>query len=120
MTPLVSMIRRLMFALLAATMVMGSPVLRAEIVTTDALTTASQADQDRAKIQSFMDRATVAEKLKLMGVEGILAKDRVNALSEQEAHAMAERIDAMPAGGNLSQSDMILILLIAILVAIAL
>jgi hypothetical protein len=55
-----------------------------------------------------------------MGVEGLLAKDRVAALSEQEVHALAERIDAMPAGGTLSQMDMVVILLIAILVAVAL
>jgi len=93
---------------------------RAEIVDTQDLATHSQSEQDRAKVQSFVERATVKEKLEAMGVEGLLAKDRVAALSEQEVHALAERIDAMPAGGTLSQMDMVVILLIAILVAIAL
>jgi len=48
-----------------------------------------------------------------------LAKERVAALNEQEVHALAERIDSMPAGGTLSQMDMVIILLIAILVAVA-
>jgi hypothetical protein len=35
-------------------------------------------------------------------------------------HALAQRMDAMPAGGSLSQNDIILILLVAILVLVAL
>ena len=35
-------------------------------------------------------------------------------------HALAQRIDTLPAGGNLSNTDLILVLLIAILVVVAL
>ncbi|BDU52632.1 hypothetical protein LINBF2_08670 [Limnohabitans sp. INBF002] len=101
-------------------MLIVSPLARAEIVDTQDLAIQSQTEQDRAKVQSFVERATVKEKLEAMGVAGLLAKDRVAALSEQEVHALAERIDAMPAGGTLSQMDMVVILLIAILVAVAL
>lgn len=101
-------------------MLILSPFAHADIVETQDLATHSQADQDRAKVQSFVERASVKEKLEAMGVSGLLAKDRVAVLSEQEVHALAERIDAMPAGGTLSQMDMVFILLIAILVAIAL
>lgn len=102
-----------------AAMLILSPLARAELVQTQELAVQNQAEQDRAKIQSFVERATVKEKLEAMGVGGLLAKDRVAALSEQEVHALAERIDAMPAGGNLSQMDMVIILLVAILVAVA-
>lgn len=105
---------------ITAAMLIVSPLARAEIVDTQDLATQSQTEQDRAKVQSFVERATVKEKLEAMGVAGLLAKDRVAALSEQEVHALAERIDAMPAGGSLSQMDMVVILLIAILVAVAL
>lgn len=103
-----------------AAMLILAPVARAEIVETQALATPTEAEQDRAKVQSFVERATVKEKLEAMGVGGLLAKDRVAALSEQEVHALAERIDAMPAGGSLSQMDLVIILLVGILVAIAL
>lgn len=102
-----------------AAMLMLAPTARAEIVQTQELATPNQAEQDRAKVQSFVERATVKEKLEAMGVAGLLAKDRVAALSEQEVHALAERIDAMPAGGSLSQMDLVIILLVGILVAIA-
>jgi hypothetical protein len=95
-------------------------VARAEIVETDALATPSQVELDRAKVQAFMDRANVKERLQAMGLSGLVAKDRVASLSEAEVHSLAERIDTLPAGGALSQTDWILILLVAILVAIAL
>lgn len=107
-------------AILAAAMMAQAPVVQAEIVGTEALSAQSQAEQERAKVQSFVERATVKERLQAMGVSGLVAADRVAALSEEEVHALAQRIDAMPAGGALSNTDLVLILLIAILVAIAL
>jgi hypothetical protein len=97
-----------------------APIARADIVDTPDLTAQSQMQQDQAKVQSFFERASVKEKLEAMGVQGLVAKERVASLSEQEVHALAERIDAMPAGGTLSQTDMIVILLVAILVALVL
>lgn len=77
-------------------------------------------EQDRAKVREFVERANVKEKLKALGVSGLWAQSRVDSLTEEEVHALAERIDAMPAGGALSQMDMVIVLLIAILVAILL
>lgn len=108
-----------LIAILAVAMSMQAPLARAEIVGTDQVAAQNQTDQERAKVQSFVERANVKERLQAMGVSGVLATDRVASLSEEEVHALAQRIDAMPAGGNLSNSDLILILLIAILVAIA-
>jgi hypothetical protein len=111
---------RALATVLAAALLVQMPIARAEIVETDALAAPSQAEQDRAKVQAFMDRANVKERLQAMGLSGLVAKERVAALSEAEVHSLAQRIDGMPAGGALSQTDWILILLIAILVAIAL
>lgn len=96
------------------------PIARAAIVDTDALGAQSQAELDRAKVQAFVDRADVKQRLQALGASGLVAGVRVAALSDAEVHALAQRIDALPAGGNLSQQDIIIILLIAILVAIAL
>lgn len=80
----------------------------------------SQAEQDRAKVRQFLDRATVTEKLKAMGVDALNANSRVDALTDEEVHALAQRIDAMPAGGNFSQNEIIIILLVALLIIVAL
>ena len=80
----------------------------------------SQAEVDRAKVDQFLDRASVKERLQAMGVGALNARDRVGALSQEEVHALAQRIDSMPAGGSLSEMDMILILLVALVVLVAL
>lgn len=97
-----------------------APLAQAELVDTDALATPSQVELDRAKVQAFVDRANAMERLQAMGLSGLVAKDRVASLSEAEVHALAQRVDTMPAGGDISNQDLVLILLVAILVAIAL
>jgi len=111
---------RALIATMAIAMSAQVPLARADIVDTDALAAQqSPLEQDRAKIQGFLDRANVKERLQALGVGGVIAGDRVASLSEAEVHALAEKIDGMPAGGNLSSTDIIIIMLIAILVAIA-
>jgi len=107
-----------LIAILAAAMIAQGSIVHAEMIGPEAVSVQSQAEQDRAKVQNFVDRATVKERLQAMGVSGLVAKDRVAALTEEEIHALAQRIDAMPAGGALSNNDLILIVLIAILVAL--
>jgi len=113
-----TLLARGLIAIFASAMIAQTSIVRAEMITADRLSEPSQAEQDRAKVQSFVDRANVKERLQAMGVSGLVAKDRVAALTEEEVHALAQRIDAMPAGGALSNNDLILILLIAILVAL--
>lgn len=80
----------------------------------------NQAEQDRDKVRQFLDRATVTEKLKAMGVDALNARSRVDSLTDDEVHALAQRIDAMPAGGALSNNDLIIILLVALIIIVAL
>jgi hypothetical protein len=94
-----------------------TPVLHAEMIATPDV--AASAEADRAKVQRFLEQATVKERLLAMGVDGLAATERVAALDQQEIHALAQRIDTMPAGGALTTMEWILIVLVAILVAIA-
>jgi hypothetical protein len=113
-----SSVRRAAAILLAATLSAQVPIARAEIVDTDALGVASQAEQERAKVRSFMERADVKERLRTMGVSGLVAGARVDSLTEAEVHALAQRIDALPAGGAITQQEWVLILLAAILLVL--
>lgn len=107
-------------ALLALAIGFHTPVVRAELVSTPEAATQESADADRAKVQHFLEQATVKERLQAMGVDGIVAEQRVAALDQQEIHALAQRIDAMPAGGNITTNEWILIVLLAILLVIIL
>jgi hypothetical protein len=112
--------RSLEVAVVSAAMCAQPIVAHAGIVSTEQVTAQDQAEADRAAVQGFLDRANVKERMQALGVDGVFARDRVAALSDHEVHQLAARIDGMPAGGNLSQNDLIIVLLVAILVAIAL
>lgn len=111
-------LRRGLFAVIAAAVFTQVPVARSEIVDTDALSAPTQADLDRAKVQQFIDSTTVKDRMKAMGVSGLLIEQRLAALSPAEVHALAERIDTMPAGGAFTDTQIIIIILIAILIAV--
>ena len=108
-------------ALLAAALVIQPTLARAEIVTTEQLTAQHNTDAERARIQSFVDRAGAAGKLRALGVDGAFAKARIGALSDEEVHTLAGKIDSLPAGGNFgsfSDEQVIIILLILVIVII--
>ena len=109
-------LRRGLTIVVAAAFLAQTSIARAEIVDTDALGVAtSQVESERAKVRSFLERADVKDRLRAMGVSGLAAGNRVDSLTEAEVHALAERIDAMPAGGAITQQEWILIILAVIL-----
>ncbi len=105
---------------LAAALLLLAPFARAEMIQADETLPQTQAQtDDREKVRSFLDRATVTERLKALGVDDGLLKPRVDALTNEEVRMLAEKIDALPAGGALSDFQVIMIvLLVAILIAI--
>jgi hypothetical protein len=111
-------LRRGLFTVIAAAVCMQAPVARSEIVDRDAMSAPTQAGVYRAKGQAFIDNTTVKDRMKAMGVSGILIEQRLAALSPAEVHALAERIDTMPAGGAFTDTQIVIILLLCILVAV--
>jgi hypothetical protein len=59
------------------------------------------AGQDRARISAFIDREDVLAQLQTQGVTATEAKARVNALTDDEAHKIAGKLDQLPAGGDI-------------------
>jgi Family of unknown function (DUF6627) len=114
-------LRGLLAIFMAIALNIPSPAVYAGIVSTNQIAAHSQAHADRAKVQAFLERADVKSRLQVFGVNSQLANDRVAALDDQEVHALAQRIDSLPAGGNLSNltnSDLTVLLLVAILLVI--
>jgi len=68
---------------------------------------------ERDKLRSFLARADVQRQLASLGAAG--AADRANALTDDEVQTLASRIDALPAGGDLSVAAALLIVLILVL-----
>ncbi len=81
---------------------MGLPMQSAFAVMVDTGQAVSHelAGQDRAKISAFLDRADVLAQLQKQGVTANEAKARVYALTDDEAHNIAGKLDKLPAGGD--------------------
>jgi hypothetical protein len=105
-------------AVTATVVGMLPPAVGAAMVATDQAGAPGTAGEERAKVQAFLERAGVREKLQAMGVGVLVAKDRVAALTDEEVHALAQKIDALPAGGNLGTNEIIAILLVVLLIVL--
>jgi len=81
---------------------MGLPLQSAfaGMVGTDQSISHELAVQDRAKILTFLDREDVVSQLQKQGVSASEAKARVYALTDDEAHNIAGKLDQLPAGGD--------------------
>jgi hypothetical protein len=85
------------------------PAAHAGMIGTEVLL---NAEQNRATIETFMSRADIRGQLTLLGVDPAQASVRVANLTDAEVQAMAERIDAMPAGGDAAGVILIIFLVL--------
>lgn len=58
------------------------------------------AGAERARVGEFLDRQDVQAQLQARGVSADEVKARVAALTDEEAGQLANRIDSLPAGGE--------------------
>lgn len=91
-------LRRLIVSLLVVSLAgLGLPLpAQAGMIATDALVNQG----DRARIVELVERAGVQAQLQARGVSAGEVKARVAALTDDEAAALAARIDGLPAGGE--------------------
>jgi len=104
--------KRLKMALITSAFVFLASPARAEIVPTEQILPQS----DRDQVRTFMSREGVEDRMKALGLPPELAKQRVDALTDEEIRVIAGKLDTLPAGGALSTTDWIIILLLIIVV----
>lgn len=73
---------------------------QAALVGTDQIVASSQAPTDREKLSNFVARADVQKQLQDFGLNPDTAKERVNALTNDEVRHLAGKIDSLPAGAD--------------------
>ncbi len=61
---------------------------------------AASGQENRAHIAAMLERPAVQAKLQELGISAADAKERVAALTDDEAAALANKIDSLPAGGD--------------------
>jgi hypothetical protein len=101
---------------LAAAMVM--PRAEAGMIASDAAQAAAQPADERARLKALLARPEVAKEMQKMGIAADRAAARVDAMSDEEVRSLAGRLDALPAGGALSNEQLLLIIVIVLLVII--
>ncbi len=91
---------------------------QAGMIATDQVVTSAAAQANRDKVRDFVARADVQKQMEVLGLSAANAKDRVDALTDEEVQRIAGKIDALPAGASSSSGWWIAagVIIIAILV----
>lgn len=90
----------------------------AEMVGTDeaaASVEPANPNADREKVRAFMERPEVVKQLQKMGVSPDEAQARVGAMSDAEVRLVAGKLDMLPAGGRLTDFQLIVIILLGVI-----
>lgn len=104
-----SILCRLLIALMIWT---PFQIAQAGMIGTDQFaSTTSQVD--RTNLINTLSRADVSRQLQMFGIDATVAKDRVNAMTDQEVSDLNSRIAALPAGGVSDGAVVLLVILVA-------
>lgn len=104
---------RILAALLAPCLALSALPASAEMIDTPQLL-APSAEAQREHVDAFLARQDVQSQLVARGVSPADAATRVAGLTEAELQALTSRIDSLPAGGHLSDVELILIIILIV------
>jgi hypothetical protein len=111
------LVKRLFSAFLAASILFTGSIqtvqaamISAEQVAESSIT--SQANQDRTLIVAALSREDVQAALVARGIDPAQAKDRVAALTDDEASMVASQLDTAPAGGIIGAIVLVFLVLL--------
>lgn len=76
------------------------PAANAAMVGTDAVVNAAQAQQNRERVLSTLNRADVQQQLVARGVDPAQVQARLDSLTDEEVQTLAAKMDQLPAGGD--------------------
>lgn len=106
--------KRLLWILIMAC-ALAAPAAQAAMVGTDQVV-----QSERERVKAALERPDVVQALKKVGVDATAAQARVDAMSDSEVAQIANMVDLLPAGGVLTNDQLIVILLIVLILVIAL
>ena len=72
----------------------------AAMIGSEALVQASRRDATEAKVLEALSRPALVQQMENLGVDPAAARDRVAALTDDELAALDQRLDSLPAGGD--------------------
>lgn len=88
--------------------------LQAGMIGTDRVLAAEQGRLDRDRLASLLEREDLRRQLSALGVDAQSARERVALLADAEVAQINQRIDELPAGGNILGVLLVLFILFVI------
>jgi hypothetical protein len=95
---------------------LGAPYAHAGMISTPDATPSAE----RERVKALVSRPDLAKELEKRGIAPADVQSRIDAMTDQEVHALAGRLDAVPAGGDLTTQEWLLIIIVILLVVIIL
>ena len=86
--------------LIAALAFLPFQTVYAGMITTDKIAASAAAQADRDAVLSVLSRSEVTSGLQAKGLDPKLAAERVNAMTDEEVHSLAGKLDSAPAGAK--------------------
>jgi uncharacterized protein DUF6627 len=77
-------------------------------------------DAERQKVKELVARPEVAKELEKMGIAPQDLQGRIDAMTDEEVRSLAGRLNAVPAGGDMTTQEWLLIIIVILLVIIIL
>jgi uncharacterized protein DUF6627 len=98
-----------------ATMMLPFQSGQAGMIGTDQAASSAAVRADRDAVTGFLSRSQTVNQLQALGVDVQAAQDRVAALSDAEVGALAGKINALPAGGDVGLLVIVLLVLLIVI-----
>jgi hypothetical protein len=80
----------------------------------------AQDASERERVKELVARPELAQQLKQMGIAPEEIQGRIDAMTDEEVRSLAGRLNAVPAGGDLTNQEWLLIIIVILLVIIIL
>ncbi len=92
----------------------------AGLVSTEDALNSAQIAKTREQVKALVQRPELATQLKALGVVPDQAEARVDAMTDAEVLALAGKLGDLPAGGRLTDNELILIIVLILVLVLVL
>jgi hypothetical protein len=102
--------------LIVSLMMLQMPMAQAGMLGAEQVAASAGAQADRNALTAALTRADVAGQLQSLGVDPKLARERVAAMTDNEAHQLAGKLESLPAGAISHSWGWVLLIVIGLVV----
>lgn len=107
---------RLITRVLIVSMIWVPFSVQAAMVGTDQVVASATDQLNRDKVLNFMSRGDVVKQFESLGLSASVAKDRVNAMTQDEVNRVAGKIDSLPTGADNSGAWVAGVIIVGIII----